>query len=581
MKDIVDRFWKYVFYIGVLSLVLNVLMLTPAFFMLSVLDKVLTSRSNETLLVLLGLALYALVIVGVLFSLQSRLFDRFGAAFKKNLAPRVMEISLRGMRQPELAQHGLDDVNELESFLTGQGIKAFFELPWIPIFILVLYLFHPALAVTALVLTVVLLGLTVAEDRLTAAHQKRANELSRRASTFAFVARQNAETISALGMQAGATARWSLLNDDALDHGSRAARASSRIQGVAKFVRVGGQMLGLAVGAYLVLNLQDVSAGIMIASLLIMGRVMAPIDHVIGAWKSFVGARAAYGRLSRLLAETEAAQVATVRLPRPRGEVFVEQLYFHISREQRILNGIQFKLAAGESLGIIGPSGSGKTTLARMMVGLLKPTQGHVRLDGADVYHWAASDLGQYLGYLPQEVVLFPGTVAENIARMGDPEAHTDAVIEAAKKAGAHGMILNLPKGYATEVGEGGARLSGGQRQLVGLARALFGDPSLVVLDEPNANLDSAAEASLIEVIRDLKRRNVTVAVITHKPSVVRDVDRLLVLRGGEQNLFGRNEDVLRVLNAAQVPKLAARNKLAAIPDTTSEDEQPNAEEAK
>ena len=579
MKAIVEPFWKYVSYIGALSFVINVLMLTPAFFMLSVLDKVLTSRSNMTLLVLLGLALYALVIAGILFSLQSRLFNRFGAAFKKVLAPRVLDISLRGIRQPELARHGLDDVNELESFLTGQGIKAFFELPWIPIFIFVLYLFHPALALTALVLALVLFALALAEDRLTAAHQKRANEFSRRASTFAFVARQNAETISALGMQAAAVSRWSLLNDAALDHGSRAARTSSRIQGVAKFVRVGGQMFGLAVGAYLLLNVQDVSAGIMIASLLIMGRTLTPIDHVIGAWKSFVGARTAYGRLSRLLAETQSAQAATVRLPRPRGEVFVEQLYFHLSREQQILNGIHFTLEAGESVGIIGPSGSGKTTLARMIVGLLKPSQGHVRLDGADVYQWAASDLGQYVGYLPQEVVLFPGTVAENIARMGDPEAHTDAVIEAAKKAGAHGMILKLPKGYATEVGEGGARLSGGQRQLVGLARALFGNPSLVVLDEPNANLDSAAEASLIEAMGELKQRNVTVAIITHKPSVVRDVDRLLVLRGGRQNLFGRNEDVLRVLNAAQPPKLAARDKRAALPSQPRE-EQPTLEEA-
>ena len=581
MREIVDQFRKYLFYIGLLSFVLDVLMLTPPIFMLSVFDKVLASRSNETLFVLLGVALYAIMMAGVLDSLRSRLLNRFGATFKKEMAPRVLEIGLRTINQPELAQHGLDDVNELESFLTGQGIKGFFELPWIPIFIVILYVFHPALAATTLGLTLLLFALTVAEDRLTTAHQKRATELSRRASTFAFVARQNAETIGALGMQAAIKERWSLLNDDALDHGGRAARSAARIQGFGKFVRVGGQMLGMAVGAFLILNVQNVSAGIMVAAVLIMGRAMGPIAQVIGAWKSFIGARSAFTRLNKLLEESKAREVASVRLPRPRGEVFVDGLYYLLSRDQRILTGLHFKLEAGESLGIIGPSGSGKTTLARLIVGLLKPTEGHVRLDGADVHLWAESDLGQYLGYLPQEVVLFPGTVAENIARMGDPEANTDAIIDAAKKAGAHEMILSLPKGYATQVGDGGARLSGGQRQILGLARALFGNASLVVLDEPNSNLDSVGEASLIQVVRDLMARRVTVVVITHKPSIVRDLDRLLVLRGGEQNLFGKNEDVLRVLNAGQVRKLPAGDGSSAIADRTPEEQRPDAGEAR
>ncbi len=580
MRDIVDRFRKYLVYIGVLSFVLDILMLTPPLFMLAVFDKVLASRSNETLFVLLGVALYALVIAGVLDSLRSRLFNRFGATLKRELAPRVLESGLRSINQPEQTQHGLDDVNELESFLTGQGIKGFFELPWIPIYILILYLFHPALAATTLILTLLLLALTVAEDRLTSAQQKRATELSRRASSFAFVARQNSETISALGMQSAMKERWSLLNDDSLQHSGQAARSAARIQGFAKFVRVGGQMLGMAVGAFLILNIQGVSPGVMIASVLVMGRAMGPISQVIGAWKAFIGARSAYARLSKLLAESKAREVASVRLPRPSGDVFVEGLFYLLSREQRILSGLHFKLGAGESLGIVGPSGSGKTTLARLMVGLLKPTEGHVRLDGADVHLWAETDLGQYLGYLPQEVVLFPGTVAENIARMGDPEASTDAVIAAAKQAGAHEMILKLPKGYATQVGEGGARLSGGQRQIVGLARALFGDPSLVVLDEPNSNLDSVAEASLIGVIRDLMERKVTVVVITHKPSVVRDVDWLLVLRGGEQNLFGKNEDVLRVLNAGQTRRLPAESR-PALADTRADEAQPDAGEAR
>lgn len=567
MKEIVRRFRGYIVYIGLISFVADILMLTPSIFMLNVFDKVLASQSNMTLLVLLGLALYALLIVGVLGSLRSRLFNRFGAAFKKELAPRVLEINLRALNQSELAQHGLEDVNELESFLTGPGIKAFFELPWIPFFLVVLYLFHPALAATASVLTLLLLALTVADDRLTSGNQKRATELSRRATGFAFVARQNAETISTLGMHSAMRDRWSKLNDECLEHGGRAARAAAITQGTAKFVRMGGQMLGMSVGAFLVLNQQDMTSGIMVAAVLIMGRAMGPIDHVIGGWKSFVGARSAYWRLSKLLAESEARNDPTVRLPRPRGDVFVDRLSFLLAHDQRILSGIHFKLPAGESLGIVGPSGSGKTTLARILVGLLKPTQGHARLDGADVYLWAQGDLGQHIGYLAQEVVLFPGTVAENIARMQDPELHSDAVILAAKKAGAHRMILGLPKGYAMQVGDGGARLSGGQRQLVGLARALFGNPSLVVLDEPNANLDSVAEAALVEVIRDLKASKVTVAVITHKPSVVRDVDRLLVLRGGEQSLFGKNEDVLLELNAPRPQRLPTELAPSPIPD--------------
>lgn len=549
MRDIFKQFWKYFIYLGLISFVINILLLTPAFYMLTVFDKVLSSRSNMTLLVVLTLALYALVISSVLYSLMSRLFNQFGAAFRKTLAPRVLEINLRSINQPELSQHGLEDVNVLESFLTGRGIKGFFEIPWIPIFLLILYLFHPALAATAFILAVVLFILAIVEDRLTTAHQKRATELSRRSATFAFVARQNAETISALGMQSTIRDRWSVIDDDALNHAISAGRVAARVEGVSKFIKVAGQIAGMTVGVFLMINVQDVSPGVMIASVLILGRALSPIGEVIDAWKSFVGARTAYAHLDKLLAHAETFNTPSVTLPRPRGHVFVEHLFFYLSPKHRILNGIHFKLDAGESLGIIGPTGSGKTTLARMMVGLIQPSQGHVRLDGSDVYVWAGSNLGQYVGYLPQEVVLFPGSIAENIARMQPPGPNTEAIIESAKRAGAHDMILKFPEGYDTQVGDGGARLSGGQRQLIGLARALFGNPSLVVLDEPNSNLDSSAEASLVEVIRDLMKRKVTVVIITHKPSVVRDVDRLLVLRAGEQSLFGRNEEVLRSLN--------------------------------
>ena len=557
MNKILRQCRAYIIYIGLVSFVLDLLMLTPPLFMLNTFDRVLTSRSTATLLVLLGLAIYALLMQAVLDALRSRMFTRFGITLQRLLSPTVLESSLHGLHHSDLSEHGLDDVREIQSFLTGPGIKALFEIPWIPIYWVVLYLCHPMLAGIGLIMSLILFLLTSVEDRLTSANQRRATELSRRASSFAIVARQNAEAVASLGMQAAITKRWSKLNDDHLSHSSRAARHTAAVGAAAKFFRVAGQLFAMAAAAYLMITTQDVTPGILIASTIIMGRAMGPIDHLIGAWKSFIHARAAYARLNKLLESGEANAAPSLRLPRPRGEVTVERLLFQLSHDRRILNGINFKLPAGEALGIIGPSGSGKTTLARLIVGLYKPTLGHVRLDGADVYQWAQGDLGQHIGYLPQNVVLFAGSVAENIARMQDPEQHSEAVIEAARKARIHDLVLKLPHGYNTEVGEGGATLSGGQRQLVGLARALFGNPSLVVLDEPNASLDSTAEAALIEVIRDLKAVGTTVIVIAHKPSLVRDVDRLLVLRGGEQTMFGPNQDVLRELNTRRRPASA------------------------
>lgn len=570
MNKILARFKRYIVYLGCISFLLDILMLTPTLFMINVFDKVLSSRSNVTLLVLGGLALYALLVQGVLDALRSRLFMRFGVTLQKMLAPPILETSLQGLKQSELTQHGLDDVNEIKSFLTGSGIKAFFEVPWIPVFWVVLYLFHPALAAVALIISLLLFALTVAEDRLTSADHKRAVELGRRASNFAILARQNAEAVSSLGMQSAITARWCRSNDEHLTHSARAARRGATIHAFAKFLRVSGQMLAIAVSAYLIINTQEITPGIMVGGALIMGKAMGPIDRLIGTWKSFVNARAAHARLAKLLVEVENNASPSLRLPRPRGDLAVERVFFQTVSERRILSGINFRLNAGESLGVIGPSGSGKTSLARLMVGLYPPTQGHVRLDGADVYQWAQRDLGPYLGYLPQNVVLFPGSVAENIARMQDPEVHSEAIIEAAQQARIHELILQLPKGYNTEVGEGGAILSGGQRQLVGLARALFGNPSFVVLDEPNASLDGTAELALIEVIRDLKKRGITTVVIAHKPSLIRDVDRLLVLRGGEQKLFGRNQDVLRELNAEHAPGHPAEPLPATIPGSTA-----------
>ncbi len=546
MKDIVDRFRRYFVHVGVMSFAIDMLMLTPVFFMLAVFDKVITSRSNETLIVLGLIALYAVAVMSLLDSLRTRLLSRFGATLRQDLAPRMLTLNLQTTQQPENAKHALEDVSVLERFLTGSGIKAFFEAPWIPIMVGLLYLFHPVLAATAMVLMTLLIILTVLEERLTANHREKATDANRRAAYFGNFARQNIQSVSALGMQTAVTERWSRYNDEYLDHEGRANRISATIEGLAKFVRVSGQMLGLVVGAWLLLNSQDVTPGVMVASLLLMGRTLGPMDHVINNWKGFVGARRAYARLKGLIDDMEAHRLPVVDLPRPLGQLTIERAQLWAGPAQRMLGAVNLKLQAGESMGVIGPSGSGKSTLARLIVGLVKPTQGHVRLDGAEVSQWAQSELGRYVGYLPQDVVLFPGTIAENIARLQDPVVHNDAIIAAAKKARIHTMILAFPKGYETEVGEGGSRLSGGQRQLVGLARALFGSPSLVVMDEPNASLDSAAEQALMEIIRNLRISRVTVVIIAHKPSIIRDLDKLLVLRDGDQVMFGNTADVMR-----------------------------------
>jgi ATP-binding cassette subfamily C exporter for protease/lipase len=552
MKEIVDRFRRYFLHIGMMSFAIDMLMLTPVFYMLSVMHSAVPSRSNETLFVLTALALYAVAIMSLLDALRSRLLDRFGATLRTEVAPRLLTLNLQGLGQPENAKYALDDLQTIESFVTGQPIRAFFEMPWIPFMVWILYLFHPALAATAFLLLGLLVILTVVEDRLTAVHQQRAREARTRATYFAAIARQNVEAVSSLGMRDAIATRWGRLNADYLDHAERANRISARTKGLARFVRVAGQMAALAVGAWLLLNLENVTTGVMVASLLLMGRTLAPMDHVISAWKAFTDARRSYRRLEDLLTEAETSRLPALEMPRPLGSLSVERLQLWVGQTQRILAGINFRLAAGESLGIIGPSGSGKTSLARLIVGLIKPTQGHVRLDGAEVHQWAQGDLGQFIGYLPQDVVLFPGTIAENIARMQDPAEQTDAIIAAAKRARVHGMILALPRGYDTEVGEGGSRLSGGQRQMVGLARALFGNPSLVVMDEPNASLDSNSEAALADVIRTLKVSRVTVVIIAHKPSLMRDMDKLLVLRAGEQTMFGPMADIMGAMHRQQ-----------------------------
>jgi PrtD family type I secretion system ABC transporter len=396
--------------------------------------------------------------------------------------------------------------------------------------------------VVSLIGAVLMLLLAVLNERLTRKPLERAQTESRRAGRFIDANVRNAEVVHALGMLPAVTRRWARLNDASLTEHARAARTGSFFSGFTKFSRQFIQLAMLATGAYLVVD-QHVTAGVMIATTILLGRALAPVETLVAGWRSLVEARGAWRRLDQLLKDTPEVEPRT-ELPVPAGALEVERAVFGFRGAERpVLRGVTFKLAAGEALGLIGPSAAGKSTLARLIVGLWKPNAGVVRLDGADVAAWPREQLGPQIGYLPQDVELFGGTVSENIARMGEPDA--TQVIAAAQRANVHDLILRLPKGYDTEIGEAGQALSPGQRQRIALARALYGKPRLVVLDEPNANLDHEGEEALARTLQLLKAEGVTVVIIAHRPSVLRSVDKMLVLNDGVVERFGSREEVM------------------------------------
>lgn len=534
---------QYFVYAGWFSLAINMLLLSTPLFMLQVFDRVMHSRSNETLVLLLLIFGFALAVSSFLDMIRARLLARAGVAIQHLLRRPVVINVLQLKQQGNLNAHALDDISVLESFLSGHGIQALFEIPWIPFYFLVLYAFHPILCVVAVIGALVLSGLTVYEEKATAYKHAKGDDLQRKASDYIGAAFRNGETIRALGMQNALLARWERMHDLHLSGSVQAVDASSGIYATSKFIRNLLSILQMAAAAALIINAEHVTPGIMVASTIIMGRAVAPITMVIGSWKYFVKARKAYERLNKML-EGELGEENLLELPPPSGALSVDRV-FYSTRQQSILRGIRFEVPAGEALGIVGPSGSGKSTLARLLLGIQRPDDGVVRLDGVDVWRWANQGLGRYVGYLPQVVRLFPGTVAENIARLQDIQACAEDVIAAAKLARAHDMILKLPKGYDSDVGEDGGFLSGGQRQQIGLARALFGNPCLLVLDEPNANLDGEAEAHLRQLLRELKQRGTSIVMVGHKPSLMSDMDKLLVLKEGRLAMFGPRGEII------------------------------------
>jgi PrtD family type I secretion system ABC transporter len=553
MRRLLSRFWPYFLYAGLFSLFINLLLLVPALYMLQVFDRVLLSRSDETLVVLTAGVIAALAIMMLLDVLRARLLASAGLAMDRLLGPLVLSGLLSVARTPGATEyvHGLRDVGTLRGFLTGTGIFSLFDAPWLPIYLVVIYLFHPLLGVVATGGALVLLALAVLNEKLTRRPLEGLQVDQRRAGRFIDAGVRNAEVINALGMTAAVTRRWQTLNQDVLVRQALASRVGGGLSSATRFMRQLVQVVMLGAGAWLVIDMH-VTSGVMIASTILLGRALAPVETMIAGWKSLVDARSAYRRLEALLGKPE-QDASVTELPAPKGQVLAERVVFGVRPQERlILKGVSFQLAAGESLAIIGPSGSGKSTLARLIIGVWKPGSGSLRLDGAEVSAWPRERLGPYIGYLPQDVELFAGTVAENIARMD--EVDSEAVVEAAQRAHAHELILRLPDGYDTQIGDGGAVLSGGQRQRIGLARALYGNPSLVVLDEPNANLDGEGEEALMRVLAALKHAATTAIVITHRPSLLGSIDKVLVLREGTVEQFGPRSEVFAKVARGTVP---------------------------
>ncbi|MGQ0657525.1 MAG: type I secretion system permease/ATPase [Chromatiales bacterium] len=542
-------------HVGLFSFCSNALLLALPLYVLQVFDRVLTSRSEETLVMLTIITVGLLTAMMVLEILRSRLLLAAGLSLDHRLGPAVLTGMLDRAAQPPGAAgyaSGLRDLNAVRAFLTGSGVLAFFDVPWVPVFTVVIFLLHPLLGIVAVGGIVILLLLAWLNEAATRGPIEEMNRGAQRAFRFVDAGLRNAEAAHALGMLNRITDRWAGLHRAVATAQAVAGRRAGTLLACTRYARLLVQVVMLAAGAYVVIR-QQATAGVMIAGTLILARALAPVELTVGAWRGFVEARQAWRRLSELLRQPDAA-TPQVQLPAPEGRVSVEKILFVVRQPDRaILKGVSFELGPGESLGLVGPNAAGKSTLARVLTGVWKPLSGSVRVDGADISEWERERLGQFIGYLPQDVELFAGTVGENIARLA--EVDSEAIVAAARRACVHDMILRLPEGYDTEIGEGGALLSAGQRQQIGLARALFGDPRLVVLDEPNSNLDGEGEEALRKVIMGLKETRVTLVIISHKPSILVNMDKMLVLREGMVDMVGPAREVMaRVTRRGSAP---------------------------
>jgi ATP-binding cassette subfamily C exporter for protease/lipase len=589
IEQVLAKFKSTFLTVGAFSAISNLLMLVPSLYMLQVYDRVLPSRNETTLLMLTVMMLGAYLFMSMLELIRSFVLVRVGAKFDMDMNKRVYTAAFEQNLKTGGGNAGqsLMDLTNIRQFLTGNALFAFFDAPWFPVYLIVIFMFEPSLGVFALCGTIVLVVLAFINERVTHKPLAEANSMAIASSTLATNNLRNAEVIESMGMLPNLMGRWMKLHSRFLKLQADASEKAGKIAAVTKFVQVSLQSLVLGYGALLAVE-GKITSGMMIAASILVGRALQPVQQVIGVWKSYSSTRSAYERLLKLL-EDNPERPAGMPLPKPAGTMAIEAVTAAPpGAKVPVLKGLSFAIAAGDVLGVIGPSGSGKSTLARLLVGIWPAAVGKVRLDGADIFQWNKAELGPHIGYLPQDIELFGGTVSENIARFGtiDP----DQVVLAAKRAGVHDMILHMANGYDTKLGDGGIGLSGGQRQRLGLARALYGDPTVIVLDEPNSNLDDVGEQALLQAINDLRQRGKTIVLITHRTNVIGATNKLLLLRDGVAAAFGPTRDVLAALNdanqkalqsqqqaqaqqqAAQAQQQAAQQQ-AAAPKATTEEE--------
>lgn len=538
---------------AVFSGVLNVLMLSGAIYMLQVYDRVLTSRSQQTLIGLTLLLALVFLVQGALDIIRQKILTRVGAAVDRRLAPEVFRLTatmaLRAGPGHDALQPGRD-LDAVRGFVSSLGPTTFFDMPWVPLFVVLCFLLHPWIGAAVLVGCLVLFAITVLTERASKAPITETARSAAARSGIAEATRRNAEAIEAMGMRTALSARYGAVNDRFLAANERATDVVNTYATVSRILRMALQSGILGLGAYLVL-MEQATPGVMIAASILMGRALAPIEAAVGYWKSFVAAREARRRLSHTM-HLLPRPADPISLPPPRRMLTLEQVFAGApGQTQPIIHGLSLSLLAGQALGVIGPSASGKSTLARVLSGVWHPLRGSVRLDGSELSQWNDEARGGFIGYLPQDIALFDGTVAENIARFR-PDATSEQVVAAAVAAGADEMIRRLHAGYETRIGDGGVTLSGGQRQRVALARALFGDPFLVVLDEPNANLDAEGEAAVTQAIRHVRERQGIAIVIAHRPSAIAAVDMVGLIKDGRLQAFGPRDEVLKKVLAPQ-----------------------------
>ena len=564
LADVLFRLRRSFYALAAFSGVINVMMLTPAIYMLQVYDRALVSRNVTTLGMLTLLVVGLFLLMSALEMTRTRVLIRVGNCLDMDLNRRIFSAAFERnlSRAGGNPAQALQDLAQVRQFLTGNGLFAFFDAPWTPIYLVVCYLIHPWLGLVTMIGSLILVGLAYLTEKATQKPLAEANQAAMTSASYANNNLRNAEVIEAMGMLPSIGKRWYQGHLRILQMQTLASDRAALISSTGRFVRITLQSLILGTGALLAIE-GKITPGMMIACSILTGRALGPVEQVIASWKQLLGCRLAWGRLNDLLQDYP-QRPPSMSLQRPMGMLAVENVIAGApGTTTSIVRGVSFSLVPGESLGIIGPSASGKSTLARLLVGVWPAQAGKVRLDGADIFTWNKAELGPWLGYLPQDVELFEGTIAENIARFA--EVDSDAVIRAARSSGVHDMILHFPQGYDTRLAADGTPLSGGHKQRIALARALYGEPNLVVLDEPNANLDDVGEKALVDALAELKARGATVILISHRPNVLCAVDKILMLRDGAVHMLGSRDEVFAALRKAAVIPAAGAAPLASV----------------